>query len=90
MQYNEEFIKGVTYGEVEELLRSGENDGFLEFLNEFERLASYHAQEILEGFIDDHFPENSRDCKTALSAKIGNLEPGECFSFTAKRKKHCE
>lgn len=61
MQHNEEFIKGVTYGDVEDLMYSAQDEGFLTFLDEFKSLANFHAQEMLEGFIDDHFPENSKE-----------------------------
>lgn len=65
-------------------------DSFWLFRNEIAEIANDHAKRILEDFISDHFPLNSKDCKTALSAKIGNLEPGECFSFTAFQKQSGE
>lgn len=58
MTYNDTFIKGVTYGEAEELWDVARTAGFIAFLEEFKKLADTYAQERLEGFIDDHFPED--------------------------------
>lgn len=59
------------------------NESYKYFKDSIKYLMEEYAKEILEAFIDDHFPENSKDCKTALFAKIGNLKPGEYFSFEA-------
>lgn len=82
MTYNEEFIKGVTYGDVEDLMYSAQDEGFLTFLENFRDLADLHAQAMLEGFINDHFPENSKeneydDLKKAVSEYRSNYEEAE-------------
>lgn len=58
MKYDQEFIKGVTYGEAEELWDTARNAGFIAFLGEFHKLADGYAAAQLEEFIDDHFPED--------------------------------
>lgn len=87
---SDEIVKGVGSKEFYESWldlprdRNGVDRYFL--VRWFKELAEKCAKAVLEEFIDDHFPENSLDCKTRVSAKLDSLKEGESWSFYATKK----
>jgi len=76
MKYEEQVIKGISYQDLDSLHDTANSGGFLSFIEEFKDLAETHAKEILEEFITDHFPEDSK-CKE----KIRELSPFDVHQF---------
>ncbi len=57
---SEEVVKGVTKSEVLDLKIKGESDYHTAFVMQFRYLAEKHSKKVLEDFIADHFPEDSK------------------------------
>lgn len=59
MEYDKEFMKGITYGDMQGLFITASGGAFLEFIEEFKDLTEQYARDRLEDFISDHSPEDS-------------------------------
>lgn len=56
------------------------------FKESVKHLMEEYAKEKLENFIDDHFPENSKDHVTSLAEETEDLKPGEYYHFFSAEK----